>query len=99
MNHGPEIDRHAYNAAFYELGLRWCWDEDTWRDLTAIGCEESRIKTYVEKHQPHLLKAYDADFLAGVIRQVKDRCYSNIVGAGMAKPIDWTAFQHAEVGV
>ncbi|MDB5764166.1 MAG: hypothetical protein JWQ21_3161, partial [Herminiimonas sp.] len=26
-----DIDLNAYNAAFYELGLRWHWDADTYR--------------------------------------------------------------------
>jgi hypothetical protein len=38
-----EIDRNAYNAAFYELGLRWHWDIDTYNELRttrwkATGC-------------------------------------------------------------
>jgi hypothetical protein len=98
MNTAIEIDRHAYNAAFYELGLRWCWDEDTWRDLNAIGCEDSRIKTYLQKHQSHLLTAYDADFLVSVIKEAKARCYETMRNAA-SHQIDWKAFQHAEVGV
>lgn len=98
MNTTLEIDRHAYNAAFYELGFRWCWDEDTWHDLMAIGCENSRIKTYLQKHQPHLLTAYDADFLVSVIKEAKGRCYESLRGTS-AHAIDWKAFQGAEVGI
>lgn len=98
MNNAPETDRNAYNAAFYELGLRWCWDEDTWRDLVSIGCEDSRIKTYLQKHQPHLLTAYDADFLVSLIKQAKTRCHEAMRGSA-AHAIDWKAFQSAEVGV
>jgi hypothetical protein len=98
MHTAPEIDRHAYNAAFYELGLRWCWDEDTWRDLAAIGCEDSRIKTYLQKQQPHLLRAYDADFLVAAIKSAKARCVDSL-GTGDLHGVDWKAFQGAEVGV
>ena len=28
-----ETERNAYNAAFYELGLRWHWDRQTYCDL------------------------------------------------------------------
>ncbi|MFD2271559.1 hypothetical protein ACFS07_11370 [Undibacterium arcticum] len=67
------IDRHsayateefhlsAYNAAFYELGLRWHWDADTYHALRRNACEKERIRIYLQTNQPHLLKAYDADF-------------------------------------
>ena len=98
MNTAAEIDRHAYNAAFYELGLRWCWDEDTWRDLAAIGCEDSRIKSYLQKQQSHLLTAYDADFLVSVIKDAKARCHESLRGSSH-HTLDWKAFQSAEVGV
>lgn len=98
MNTAPEIDRHAYNAAFYELGLRWCWDEDTWRDLAAIGCEDSRIKTYLQKQQAHLLRAYDADFLVSAIKDAKARCHDNLRG-GNLHSVDWKAIQDGEVGI
>ena len=28
-----EIERNAYNAAFYELGFRWHWDSHTYYEL------------------------------------------------------------------
>jgi hypothetical protein len=28
-----ELERNAYNAAFYELGLRWHWDSQTYEAL------------------------------------------------------------------
>ena len=98
MNITLNSERNAYNAAFYELGLRWCWDEDTWRDLARIGCEESRIKTYLHKHQSHLLTAYDADFLVAAIQEAKARCHATMRECG-TQSIDWKAFQSAEVGV
>ncbi|MDB5799028.1 MAG: hypothetical protein JWP36_2930 [Paucimonas sp.] len=98
MNTTPDSDRHAYNAAFYELGLRWCWDEDTWRDLTSIGCEDSRIKTYLQQHQAHLLTAYEPDFLVRLIRDAKARCQETL-GGSAAHAIDWKAFQGTQVGV
>ncbi len=98
MNTTLNSDRNAYNAAFYELGLRWCWDEDTWRDLEQIDCEKSRITTYLRKHQPHLLTAYDADFLACAIQEAKAR-WHDTMRASAAQSIDWKALQGAEVGV
>ena len=34
-----DIERSAYNAAFYELGLRWYWDDATYERLAAESCE------------------------------------------------------------
>ena len=31
--HQDDIERNAYNAAFYELGLRWHWDCETFDAL------------------------------------------------------------------
>jgi len=67
-----EADRHAYNAAFYELGLHWHWDSQTYSALLRECPQpEARIRRYMEAHQPHLLSAYDADFLAAAIHERK----------------------------
>jgi len=65
-----DLERDAYNATFYELGLRWHWDGETYASLLRHSEQpEARIRHYIETHQPHLLKAYDADALAVVIQQ------------------------------
>ena len=62
-----ELD--AYNAAFHELGLPWLWNEQTWLALKRHGDDHvARVRDYLEAHHPHLLRAYDAPFLADVIR-------------------------------
>ena len=33
------------------------------------------VKAYIEREQPHLLRAYEADFLADAIETAKERCY------------------------
>lgn len=62
-----EIERNAYNTAFCELGLEWYWDADTYAQLRAAAQEKCHIRNYLEAHQPHLLRAYDADFLVQAI--------------------------------
>ena len=65
-----DLERDAYNAAFYELGLRWHWDDETYAGLLRHSePPETRIRHYLETRQPHLLKAYDAAFLVDVIQQ------------------------------
>lgn len=68
-----EIDRAAFNAAFHELGLRWHWDGETWQTLSKSECERERVRRYVEHEHPHLLRAYDADFLSDAVVRTKQR--------------------------
>jgi len=73
-----EIECSAFNAAFYELGLRWHWDEATYERLAANPCERSRVRHYLENAQPHLLRAYDADFLTDAILEAKQRAQRSL---------------------
>lgn len=91
----------AYNAAFYELGLSWHWDDDMFHALQDLPSERERIKQYMEKHQAHLLKVYDADFLIDAIQATKVRCFEKLTHGGVKKApsVNWAEFQRAEVGV
>ena len=88
-----EIERNAYNAAFYELGLQWYWDGPTYDGLLRQQ-PETRIRHYLEACQPHLLKAYDAEFLARVIQE---RMFQHKQCA--SRPIDWAQMVGNQVGV
>ena len=95
---GAELERNAYNAAFYELGLRWHWDSDTYDELARRSASEAeRIRHYLAVRQPHLLKAYDADFLVELIRQkqVEHRSRND---AAPARPFDWSQTLSGELG-
>lgn len=95
-----DIDRNAYNAAFYELGLKWHWDADTYQALLSHAGEKDRIRIYLETHQPHLLKAYEADFLVKAIQTAKARCYDNMAHycSENAGAINWAEIQGVQVG-
>ena len=68
----------AYNAAFCELGLDWHWDRDTYAALLRHSPKaEVRLRHYVETTHPHLLKAYDADFLVAAIQERKQKVQPN----------------------
>ncbi len=74
--HGhPEADRdrNAYNLAFCELGLEWFWDSSIYAELQTIGEPAGRIRSYVERHSPHLLSVYDPRFLADAIESTRAR--------------------------
>jgi hypothetical protein len=66
-----DSERRAYNAAFWRLGFSWQWDADIYRELAKIPHEAERIRAYLERHQPHLLRAYDVEFLCEMIRARK----------------------------
>jgi predicted heme/steroid binding protein len=95
-----EIHLSAYNAAFYELGLKWHWDAQTYAALHGCGDHQSRLRKYIESRHPHLLNAYDIDFLAAAIESAKARCYDSLLACSsrIAPVVDWAAMQAAEVG-
>ena len=67
-----DAERHAYNAAFDELGLAWHWDVATYARLQGRGRE--RVRMYLEAEHAHLLRAYEADFLVEAVETAKARC-------------------------
>jgi len=63
-------DLHAYNAAFHELDLHWHWDGATYEALLSLGGDGAgRVRHYLRTRQPHLLRAYDEDFLVAMIER------------------------------
>ena len=71
-----DADRHAYNAAFEELGLTWHWDAATYARLKGRGPE--RVRIYLESEHAHLLRAYEADFLVEAVETAKARCQDQL---------------------
>jgi hypothetical protein len=89
-----ESELNAYNAAFYALGLRWHWDLDTFEALRAYADPCERIRRYLETQHPHLLRAYEPEFLASAIETRKDS--RKTVANGY---FDWAEARAAELGV
>jgi hypothetical protein len=77
-----ELD--AYNGAFWDLGFRWQWDRQTYREICGGATEEERVRGYITRHQPHLLVAYDADTLAKLIVDNKTRRQAAVEAARAA---------------
>lgn len=96
-----EIERGAFNAAFYELGLRWYWDPETYDALATVTGDGARLRRYIETRQSHLLSAYDPEFLTNAILAAKVRCQKmDASSAPRTMPhIDWTQPRSAEIGV
>jgi len=66
-----DTHRSAYNGAFWDMGFKWQWDSETYRELCRMPEEKARIGDYLSRQQPHLLKAYDLDFLIDLIYRNK----------------------------
>jgi len=95
-----DLHRNAYNAAFYELGLRWHWDAETGHDLSDREGSKQCLRNYLENDQAHLLKVYEADFLIDAIQSAKARCFQTMSAAGTRKPaVNWAEFQRDQIGV
>ena len=98
---GRDLD--AYNAAFYELGLRWHWDGATYEGLLSLAVDgPSRIRHYLQTQQPHLLRAYDADFLVAMIERkaVARRALADSArqDGTASRFFDWTQARGCELG-
>ena len=74
-----EAHRHAYNCAFRELDLDWYWDEHTFAFLQPSG--RAGLRSWVEQERPHLLRAYEPDFLVDAIERTKAQCHARIADA------------------
>ncbi|SFU52717.1 hypothetical protein SAMN05216350_102379 [Polaromonas sp. YR568] len=90
-NTATDLARHAYNAAFEELGLNWHWDAATYARLQATS--QGTVRTYLETEQSHLLRAYEADFLVEAIEAAKARCHASMA-ANRATPAPYTVWSH-----
>lgn len=96
-----EMERNAYNAAFYELGFRWHWDRDTYGRLMCQGLSATEcVRQYLETQQPHLLKAYDAAFLIDIIQEKKaeHRKREAAPDAMSSEYFDWAETIGSEIG-
>ena len=106
MKHSPapvssDHERNTYNEVFYELGMRWHWDSETYEQLLARGDNaKARLGHYLATRQPHLLKAYDLPFLVDLIDD-KVRARSRSRASSPADPrrhFDWSQTLGGELG-
>jgi hypothetical protein len=62
-------DREALNRAFWDLGLRFQWDEPTFARLSALPDLRAQLVEYLKASQPHLLGVYDVELLGRIIEE------------------------------
>jgi hypothetical protein len=101
LHRNEALELRAFNAAFYELGFRWYWDEVTHQALLAYSPDPvERILHYIQSEHAHLLKAYDAAFLLRVIveKQAVCRRQAEMVTGLDSRPVDWSQMVGQEIG-
>ncbi len=64
-----EAARNAYNSAFSEMEIGWHWDAATYRELLADGGQP--VRSFVQRHRPHLLRAYAIDCLVDAVETMR----------------------------
>ena len=70
-----EAARNAYNTAFSQMEIDWHWDAATYRELLADGGQP--VRAFVERHRPHLLRAYGIDCLVNAVETTRRDLSSN----------------------
>lgn len=73
-----EVQRRAYSTAFLRLGLNVSWDPTYSAGFSEAADEKEAIRHFIRNRSPHLLKAYDAEFLCDAVHQEKRRCEQQI---------------------
>ena len=51
--------------------IGWYWDAETYGSLLAQDGGREPVRTYVEQHRPHLLRAYAMDCLVNAIETMR----------------------------
>jgi len=69
LTSADEAARNAYNATFSEMEIGWHWDAATYRELLAAGGQP--VRAFVERHRPHLLRAYAIDCLVNAVESTR----------------------------
>jgi len=64
-----EAARNAYNSAFSQMEIDWHWDAVTYRELLADGGQP--VRSFVERHRPHLLRAYGIECLVNAVEATR----------------------------
>ncbi|MBK1709456.1 HAD-IA family hydrolase [Marichromatium gracile] len=74
--------RRAFNAAFAEAGLDWCWDVATYGELLEVTGGRERIAAFIVEHRPALPAGVEPETLAVRLHRAKSRHYARLLAAG-----------------
>lgn len=75
--------RVAFNLAFAESGLNWCWDEMLYGELLAITGGRERIAHFIQNYQPEMSGiTTDLNAFIQTLHAAKNRQYAKLVETG-----------------
>ena len=74
-----EIHRVSFNEAFKEFGLNWYWDEAIYRELVFIGGGKERIKHYITRAWPEMLKQKNLTKYIESVHKIKGQIYEEFL--------------------
>jgi len=69
LSAADEATRNAYNTTFSQMEIGWHWDAATYLELGADGGQP--VRAFVERHRPHLLRAYPIDCLIDAVETTR----------------------------
>ena len=78
-----ERDGHrvAFNHAFADCGLDWCWTPRQYGDLLAVSGSRERLAHYIDRHQP-ALGDWRAEALVDEVLSRKQQHYVDLLESG-----------------
>ncbi|KWR76654.1 HAD family hydrolase [Cupriavidus sp. IDO] len=72
----------AFNAAFAEVGLDWCWDEALYTRLLKVAGGKERLMHYWRMVDPEEARGCKVKETIDAVHAIKTRHYAERVGAG-----------------
>ncbi|MCY1287749.1 Phosphorylated carbohydrates phosphatase [compost metagenome] len=72
----------AFNAAFAEVGLDWCWDEDLYTRLLKVAGGKERLMHYWRMVDPEEARGCKVRETIDAVHAIKTRHYAERVGSG-----------------
>ena len=79
ISESEEIHRCSFNEAFKEFGLSWYWDEAIYKELVLVGGGKERIKYYIKRAFPELLKQKNLKNYIQSIHKIKSQVYEDLL--------------------
>ena len=80
-----EVHRVSFNEAFKEFGLNWYWDEAIYRELVFVGGGKERIKHYITRAWPEMLKQKNLTKYIESVHKIKGQIYEEFLNDSQLK--------------
>lgn len=81
-----EGHRIAFNMAFSDAGLDWCWSEELYGKLLTVAGGKERIHFFIERYCPEFLHDDESVALIKHLHHVKTVYYTQLVTEGKIRP-------------